>query len=265
MQMTRAMGDYVSPPEARCTAVGGASFADIWSRPMPGMDETPGTRLICKALLMAFRQRLPEVSGAEFIQPGRDPFILTLNHSTRLEAVLVPSVLAFLRQGRQVRFFTDWNFQLWPVVGQIIRLGEPITVTRKPARPRALNFFRPLFVGRWTPMEQGRRCLADGESVGIYPEGTVNKNARELMQGDRGAVWLSLTTGAPVVPAGIRYTEGRRMELNFGAPLRPRAPARSEVGLAEAKAWHARIMNEISRLCGKTWNHQLVRKKHEHH
>jgi len=253
-------------------ANGNLQLAEIWSRPLPALDGKPATRIATRTLLTAMGSRVRGITGAENISTRHDPFILCFNHGTRFESLLVPALLAYLREGRLVHFFADWNFQLIPVVGYIMRLGEPITVTRKPAKPRILNRLRPRYADSMPALERGRWWLERGESIAILPEGTVNRNPRELARGDRGAAWLSLATGVPVIPAGIRFPEHAEEErvpelsplkLEFGRPMRPDASLAGRSGeLSAVKEWHAVIMKEISRLSHKTWNPQLRRKKH---
>ena len=249
-------------------------LAEIWRRPLPALAGKPATRIAIRLLLTTLARRVCGITGIENIATRRDPFILCFNHGTRSEALLVPALLAFLRGGRLVHFFADWNYQLIPVVGYVMRLGEPITVTRKPARPRILNRLRPRYADSMPALERGRWWLERGEPIGIFPEGTVNWNPCELARGDHGAAWLSLGTGVPVVPAGIRFPElpegqrvreWSRMELEFGRPMLPDASLAGRAGeFSAVKEWHACIMGEISRLSHKTWNPQLRRKKHAH-
>jgi 1-acyl-sn-glycerol-3-phosphate acyltransferase len=51
-----------------------------------------------------------------------------------------------------------------------------ITVTRKDARPRILDRLKPFFAGKATPLGEARRLLAEGASLGIFPEGSVNRH-----------------------------------------------------------------------------------------
>lgn len=198
-------------------------------------------------------------SGARHIAADRDPFVLALNHGTRREAVLVPTLMMLLRGGRRIHFLADWNFALIPGVGLLYTRSGVITVTRKSVRPRFLNVLKPLYQSPVPPMEQARQMLVAGRSVGIYPEGTVNRDPERLLRGRNGAAWLSLETQAPVVPVGIHYVRDRgpaglprlRLELDIGAPLHP--PSSLTADPPGTRAWHGEIMTAISRLSGKSW------------
>jgi 1-acyl-sn-glycerol-3-phosphate acyltransferase len=135
-----------------------------------------------------------------------------------------------------------------------------------------LNVLRSLYRGPVPPHEGARRYLTSGRSIGIFPEGQVNRDPDRLLRGRRGAARLSLETGAPVVPMGIRFPglePGQRiqdhaaMELWIGGPLVPPAPAHQPAPLAMVTDWHAAIMSEIARLSGKRWTARTKEASHD--
>jgi 1-acyl-sn-glycerol-3-phosphate acyltransferase len=226
-----------------------------WPLPYQG----PADRFLLKSVALISRRQVGAVIGLENMRPGLDPFILVANHASRREAVLLPTVLMLHRGGRLIHFLADWNFRLIPGVGFFYRRTGTITVTNKPARPRVLNLLKPLFDEPVPALERARAHLLAGRSVGVFPEGTVNRDPSRLLAGRAGAAQLSLETGLPVVPVGIRFpqrTEERLgpMEIEIGPPLLP--PASGEADLAsvkETRRWHGAIMSEIARLSGKSW------------
>ena len=251
----RGVGPVRAPGRARLPRL---SAILAWPLPDLGLVD----RVLVRGAAMVSRARVGAIRGLEHIAPERDPFILAINHSTRQEALLVPPLLILLRSGRRIHFLADWNFRMIPGVDLLYRRAGAITVPRKPARPRILNVMRPLFTDAVAPLEQARRHLIAGRSIGIFPEGTVNPDPLRLLRGRHGAARLSLETGAPVVPAGIRFPtvprgavipEGSPMEIEIGPPLPvPPAPARNPTP-ANVRARHAEIMTEIGRLSGKSW------------
>jgi 1-acyl-sn-glycerol-3-phosphate acyltransferase len=237
-----------SPPSARA----------ILSWPLPDLRLLD--RVLVRSVALLARRRVRSITGLEYIAAGRDPFILALNHGTRLEALLVPPFLFLLRHGERIHFMADWNFRMVPGVDLLYRRAGVITIARKPARPRFLNALKPLFTDALAPAEQARRHLAGGRSVGVFPEGTVNRDPLRLKRGRPGAAQLSLETGVPVVPVGLRYPtvpsgaavpEGSPMAIEIGAPLIP--PAAGKPAYTAIWAWHGQIMTAIARLSGKSW------------
>lgn len=225
--------------------------------PLPDRGALDG--LLVRTLALLARRHVLAIRGLEHVQPARDPFILALNHSTMIESLAVPALLVLHRGGRLIHFLADWNYRLIPGVGLIYRRAETISVTRKPARPRILNTLKPLYEHPLTALDRARLQLAIGRSIGIFPEGKVNRDPRRLLPARHGAALLSLESGVPVVPVGIRFPglqpglpiDGSAlMEVHIGAPLTPHRPERPS--LTELHAWHGTIMGEIGRLCGKT-------------
>ncbi len=56
--------------------------------------------------------------------------------------------------------------------------------------------------------EEIKNCLKDGNSVLIYPEGTVNFG-RELLPFKPGAFQSAIDAGVPIVPISIKYSDPR--------------------------------------------------------
>jgi 1-acyl-sn-glycerol-3-phosphate acyltransferase len=242
-------------------------FTDQWKPSTTDVLRRPLTELalldrtLVRSLGLCGQTKLLSISGLTHVACERDPFILALNHNSKLEALLVPVFLMLIRQGRRVHFLADWNFRLIPGVGLLYSRSGAITVARKPARPRFLTPLRDMFRSDVPPMEQARRALLDGRSVGIFPEGTINRDPYRLLRGRRGVARLSLETGMPVIPAGIRFQldkdareipEGAAMELRIGAPLVPSA-AHAAPSAGALSQWHSVIMQAIAEQSGKSY------------
>ena len=165
------------------------------------------------------------------------------------------------RRGRRIHFMADWNYRLIPGIGLVYQRAQTITVTRKSARPRILNLLKPLYRERLSVIERSRAHLLAGRSLGIFPEGRVNSDDKRLTRGRIGAAYLSLQTGVPIIPVGIRLPEAEAggsaphspLEIHVGPPLRPPGLASLRVSIADLRIWHAAIMGEIGRLSGKEW------------
>jgi len=217
-----------------------------------------GERLLLRAVALVARRYVRAIDGLENLPDGHRPFILVANHNSRREAVVMPAFLMLYRGGRLIHFFADWTFQLIPGVGWVYRRAGAIVVGRKPARPRLLNIFKPLLIDPVPPLERARLHLAAGRPVGIFPEGTVNRNPAELLPGRNGAARLSLETGVAVVPMGLRFPDaGRRdlgvMEITIGRSLRPPPNRLTPAPLPAVREWHAVLMSAVAHLSGKAW------------
>lgn len=231
------------------------SVGELMRRPLP--DLGAADRLLTRGVGCLTFHRFESVTGLEHIGPQADPFVLALNHTTRFEAVAVPALLMYHRRGRRVHFLADWNFKMIPGIGLLYRRSGAIVVTRKSARPRFLNALKPFYAEARPSHARALAHLDAGRSVGVFPEGTVNRDDARLMRGRLGAARLSLEAGVAVVPGGIRMIGdgGRRprLVLSFGPPLRPLAPPSEQIDRSLVRAWHATIMTEIARLSGKAW------------
>src|SRR5450755_1702973 len=174
---------------------------------------------VVKAVLGPFLRLIfrPWAEGAENV-PRAGPVILASNHlsfSDHFFAPLpIPRKVVFLAKseyftGRGLKGLASKAF--FRGVGQI-----PVDRSGGAASERALR--------------TGLRVLAQGEILGIYPEGTRTPDGR-LYRGKTGVARLALESGAPVIPSAmvgtfelmpsgkfvprLRYRPGVR----FGKPL----------------------------------------------
>lgn len=235
---------------------------DLWRWPLPGLASF-GDRLLARlAGLLALRS-IQDIEGWGRIQPRNDPFLLVANHSSRREALLLPAILLLARGGSPVRFLADWNFRLIPGVSHLYDRTGTITLTRKDARPRLLNRLKPLFEPPIPAHVEALSHLRGGGSVGLFPEGTVNRDGTRLLRGRRGAARLSLEAGVAVVPVGIRFKRvdprtGRvdsasPLRIRFGEALQPPRPVTPPASLEAVRDRHGELMGAIAALCGKAW------------
>lgn len=237
------------------------SRREILTLPLPELPRRD--RPLQRFVVLALRGLFLDARGLERIAAERDPFILALNHNQRPEAVALPTMLYMLRGGRIIHFIADWNSLLIPGVGYVMRRGQVLVLVRKDARPRILNLLKPLYEHPDPVFVRARRLLDEGRSVGIFPEGTVNRDPARLLPGHPGAARLSLQSGRPIVPAGLRFPghpsdqpirDLSRFELEVGEPLFPPTTERpGRPSPEEVRAWHHRLMSELSRLSGKAW------------
>ncbi|MDO5634065.1 MAG: lysophospholipid acyltransferase family protein [Micrococcus sp.] len=189
----------------------------------------------------------PEIRGIENV-PDDGPFILASNHLSFLDSPLLQAL-----SPRMVHFFAKAEY-----------------FTQPGPKGRAMKWFfdsvgsipvqRGEQAASVAALEELVRLLEQGHGVGIYPEGTRSRDGR-LYRGRTGVGWLSLTTGAPVVPVGLIGTERlqapdarlprpHRFTLSFGEPLHFGHPGRKHT-LPQRKHATAQIMDAIAALTGQ--------------
>ncbi|GEP39405.1 1-acyl-sn-glycerol-3-phosphate acyltransferase [Nocardioides psychrotolerans] len=148
-----------------------------------------------------------QVHGAEWV-PATGPVIFAANHIGVIDgpllAVYAPRTLHALTK---IEMFSGR-------LGWFLRHTGQIPLDRDSTDPRAVKL--------------ALRVLRDGGAVGIFPEG--HRGAGELERFHRGAAYLALVTGAPIVPVSMIGTRdpgghtgsipprGRCLELVFAAP-----------------------------------------------
>ncbi|MFK4099071.1 lysophospholipid acyltransferase family protein [Streptomyces sp. NPDC019531] len=195
--------------------------------------------------MLVFR---PRVTGLSHV-PKSGPVVLAANHLS----------------------FSDHIFMTLFVPRSLYFVGKAERLGRRGLRGRLSGlFFRSVGMipvrrdggrGGVAALELSRELLDRGLAVGIHPEGTRSPDGR-LYRGHTGAAWLSLATGAPVVPCGLVGTDqvqgpGRlllrraRFEVHFGQPLSPeRYAGREELSLTRHR-FTEEIMRGIRDLTGQ--------------
>lgn len=267
----RENGEGGSVNSAAVTTLAELSLGEIRHEPLPHLESEPLTRFFCRSLTAIARRFVLTVEGPlDALHPGQDPCVMVLNHNQRLESVLVPGLMLYYRGGKPVHFFADWNVMLIPFIALLYRRARTIIVTRKQARPRFLNILKPLFRQSVPAFQQALDLLRAGGSVGVFPEGTMNRDPQTLLRGRTGAARLALEAGVPVQPLGIRFPghkggpigDGARMRLVIGRRFRLPGPSEeARPSLGEVRRGHRMIMEQLSALSGKKWPPRAVRKE----
>lgn len=196
-----------------------------------------GIRALCR----------PTVEGVANV-PAAGPFIVASNHLSFLDSVILQAL-----SPRMVHFFAKAEYFTAPgLKGKAMKwffesVGSiPVQRGEQAASVAALDSLVEL--------------LETGSGVGIYPEGTRSRDGR-LYRGRTGVGWLTLTTGAPVVPVGLIGTERlqapddrlpkpHRFTVRFGEPLHFGHPGRRHTLPARREATAA-VMDAIAALTGQ--------------
>lgn len=155
--------------------------------------------------------------------PATGPAILAANHRSMwdipVHVVACPRPVLFM--AKRELFGDPARRWMWHILGGF-------AVRRDIADVRAIDTALAL--------------LERGDIVGVYPEGTRSKTG-EMLPFLRGAAWLALRTGAPLIPCGLsgtgvggtgvgQHLRRKRVRVSFGRAIRvgpePNATARKE-------------------------------------
>jgi 1-acyl-sn-glycerol-3-phosphate acyltransferase len=190
----------------------------------------------------------PTIVGLEHV-PRTGPVILASNHLSFADSMVIPIVVP-----RTVAFLAKKDYFEQPgVKGRLQKawmemLGS-LPVDRDDSRAAIATLDTALGV------------LAGGGAFGIYPEGTRSRDGR-LYRGRTGVAQLALTSGAPIVPVGLRGTDELqpvgssrprlvRVTVAFGEPIDVRGtydgmpPGRARREITDL------VMAEIQKLTGQ--------------
>jgi 1-acyl-sn-glycerol-3-phosphate acyltransferase len=150
---------------------------------------------VCKHILIGPLLRLlyrPSVEGLENM-PAEGAAILASNHQSFSDSIFLPLVVK-----RQIVFLAKAEYFTSPgIKGFLSKLffagaGQvPIDRSSGSAAKAALD--------------TGKRILADGRLLGIYPEGTRSPDGR-LYRGKTGVARMALEARVPVIPCAMMNT-----------------------------------------------------------
>jgi 1-acyl-sn-glycerol-3-phosphate acyltransferase len=190
-------------------------ITDIWRPDLVGLARlTPGRRLMraflrSLAKLLTFLLLRVRVSGLENF-PRRGPAVIVFNHLGDADAVLMMARLPSHSPAEgigKIELNDHW------LVGPVFRAYGIIWVHRGRPDRKALR--------------AALDALAQGRMVALAPEGRQSVIGG-LEDGNPGAAFLALKSGAPVVPVGLTGTENSNV---FGHLKRwKRAPVSLTVG-----------------------------------
>jgi len=190
----------------------------------------------------------PHVEGLEHV-PRTGALILASNHQSFIDSVVIPAVTP-----RPVSFLAKSDyFAGRGIKGRLVKAWfetfGALPVDRDDSKAALASLDTALSV------------LAEGGAFGIYPEGTRSRDGR-LYRGRTGVAQLALTSGAPIVPVGLRDTDRLqpvgsnrprlvRVTVTFGEPIDVRGrydgvpPGRARREITD------RVMTEIQKLTGQ--------------
>jgi 1-acyl-sn-glycerol-3-phosphate acyltransferase len=178
-----------------------------------------------------------QVTGTEHI-PQTGPAILAANHRSFWD---IP--VHVIASSRPIAFMAKQELYKGPITKWMWRSLGGFPVRRDTADIRAIDIALAL--------------LERGEVVGVYPEGTRSRTG-EMLPFLKGAAWLALRTGAPIVPCGLRGTERkgpgerrrlrRRVLVAFGPAIPVEAEPDTRIRREKADALTDQLLKAIQSL-----------------
>lgn len=153
-----------------------------------------------------------ECRGVEHL-PMTGPAIVAANHVSYLDPPLIGSVMR-----RRIHFMAKEEVFAIPLLGSFLHAIGSFPLCRR----KAVDV---------TAVRHALRILERGDVLGIFPEGTRNRNHdfREMLRFYDGVGWLALRAQAPVIPVAIdgyvptrahsRWTRPTKLRIVCGRPI----------------------------------------------
>jgi 1-acyl-sn-glycerol-3-phosphate acyltransferase len=164
-------------------------------------------------LMVLFR---PKVTGLRNV-PSTGPVIMASNHLSFSDSIFMPLVVP-----RKVTFLAKSEYFTSPGPKGLLKKLTFIALGQVPVDRTGGRRSEAALI-------TGLKVLADGNCLGIYPEGTRSPDGR-LYKGRTGLVRLAIDSGAPIIPVAMFDTEkiqptGKvipnimRVKMVFGEPM----------------------------------------------
>ncbi len=180
--------------------------------------------------------------------PGRGPVIIASNHLSFSDSIFMPLVVP-----RKVTFLAKSEYFTSPGPKGLLKkltfiaLGQ-VPVDRSGGRRSEAALLT------------GLKLLAEGDCLGIYPEGTRSPDGR-LYKGRTGIARLAIESGAPVIPVAMSNTDKiqptgklipnlHRVGMIFGEPM---YFAGDSTDLQYLRVVTDQIMNKIQEMSGQVY------------
>lgn len=149
--------------------------------------------------------------------PGKGPVIIASNHLSFSDSIFMPLVVP-----RKVTFLAKSEYFTSPGPKGLLKKLTFIALGQVPVDRSG---------GRRSEaaLQTGLKILAEGNCLGIYPEGTRSPDGR-LYKGRTGIARLAIESGAPVIPVAMSNTDKiqptgkiipnlHRVGMIFGEPM----------------------------------------------
>lgn len=150
------------------------------------------------ARVQAWSRRMLEIMGitirVQGTPPAEGPALLICNHLSWLD-------ITSLHAARHVRFVSKSGVKGWPLIGTLSNGSGTLYIERERRRD-ALRV-----------VHQMTEALRNGDLIGVFPEGTTS-DGRGLLPFHANLLQAAITSGAPVVPAALRFADAATGETS---------------------------------------------------
>ena len=143
------------------------------------------------AAVQAWARRMLDVLGIPLHvhgqPPAQGPVLLVANHLSWLDILV-------MHAARHCRFVAKADVRHWPLIGTLATGGGTLYIEREKRRD-AMRVVHHM-----------ADSLKAGEIVAVFPEGTTT-DGRELLPFHANLIQAAVSSGAPVQPVALRFTD----------------------------------------------------------
>ena len=150
------------------------------------------------ARVQAWSRRMLELMGITLVvqgtPPAKGPALLICNHLSWLD-------ITTIHAARHVRFVSKSDVKSWPLIGTLSNGSGTLYIERERRRD-ALRVVHHM-----------TDALRNGDLIGVVPEGTTS-DGRGLLPFHANLLQASISSGAPVLPAALRFADAATGETS---------------------------------------------------
>ena len=194
--------------------------------------------------MLAFR---PKVKGLRNV-PSTGPVIIASNHLSFSDSIFMPLVVP-----RKVTFLAKSEYFTSPGPKGLLKKLTFIALGQVPVDRSGGRRSEAALI-------TGLQVLADGNCLGIYPEGTRSPDGR-LYKARTGIARLAIESGAPIIPVAMFNTDKiqptgkvipkvKRVGMTFGEPIYFEGDPKDALFLRECADL---LMKRIQQLSGQEY------------
>lgn len=186
------------------------------------------------------------IDGFEHVRSLQGPCVFVANHMSTLETFFLPCVI---QPVRDVTFVVKSSLLKYPCLGPVLRSRDPLEVGRTNPREDLAAV-----------LDGGRKHLAAGRSIIIFPQGTRSHTVDEAQFSSLG-VKLARKAGVPVVPVALKTDAwGTGALIKDIGWIRPQLPVHFLFGAplpiaGSGKEEHAAVVQFIQQAF-ESWAHE---------